>query len=123
MNCVPGMVTKFAFTPSMTTEEIEKPEMVEKVSNINKIRNKKSAQNVCWKEKRLLDHIHLTFLLCNKICGASHYNMQMKIVVDTPRLQKWLKKSKPLSLLLKLQLKNPTAKKVLQLEKILLLLK
>jgi cytochrome c oxidase subunit 2 len=23
-------------------------------------------------------------LLCNKICGASHYNMQMKIIVDTP---------------------------------------
>jgi cytochrome c oxidase subunit 2 len=23
-------------------------------------------------------------LLCNKICGKSHYNMQMKIVVDTP---------------------------------------
>ena len=23
------------------------------------------------------------FLLCNKICGTSHYNMQMKIVVET----------------------------------------
>ena len=30
-------------------------------------------------------------LLCNKICGASHYNMQMKIVVDTPEdFKKWL---------------------------------
>ena len=30
-------------------------------------------------------------LLCNKICGASHYNMQMKIVVDTPQEYKaWL---------------------------------
>jgi cytochrome c oxidase subunit 2 len=30
-------------------------------------------------------------LLCNKICGASHYNMQMKIVVDTPEeYKKWL---------------------------------
>jgi cytochrome c oxidase subunit 2 len=23
-------------------------------------------------------------LLCNKICGASHYNIQMKVIVDTP---------------------------------------
>ena len=31
-------------------------------------------------------------LLCNKICGASHYNMQMKIVVDSPEdYKKWLK--------------------------------
>jgi cytochrome c oxidase subunit 2 len=22
-------------------------------------------------------------LLCNKICGANHYNMQMKIIVET----------------------------------------
>jgi cytochrome c oxidase subunit 2 len=30
-------------------------------------------------------------LLCNKICGASHYNMQMKIVVDSPEdYKKWL---------------------------------
>jgi cytochrome c oxidase subunit 2 len=27
----------------------------------------------------------------NKICGASHYNMQMKIIVDTPEdYKKWL---------------------------------
>jgi cytochrome c oxidase subunit 2 len=33
-------------------------------------------------------------LLCNKICGASHYNMQMKIVVDTPEDYKiWLKEN------------------------------
>ena len=30
-------------------------------------------------------------LLCNKICGASHYNMQMKIVVEEERdFNKWL---------------------------------
>ena len=30
-------------------------------------------------------------LLCNKICGSSHYNMQMKIVVDSPEDYKaWL---------------------------------
>ena len=33
----------------------------------------------------------VNILLCNKICGASHYNMQMKIVVDTPEEYKaWL---------------------------------
>jgi cytochrome c oxidase subunit 2 len=31
-------------------------------------------------------------LLCNKICGASHYNMQMKIIVDTRRLQSMVKR-------------------------------
>ncbi|MFN7332171.1 MAG: cytochrome c oxidase subunit II, partial [Flavobacterium sp.] len=31
-------------------------------------------------------------ILCNKICGSSHYNMQMKVVVDEPQdYQKWLK--------------------------------
>jgi len=30
-------------------------------------------------------------LLCNKICGAAHYNMQMDIVVDTPEdYEKWI---------------------------------
>jgi len=30
-------------------------------------------------------------LLCNKICGASHYNMQMKIVVETPEeFEEWM---------------------------------
>ena len=34
-------------------------------------------------------------LLCNKICGASHYNMQMKIVVDSPEDFKNGLKDKP----------------------------
>ena len=30
-------------------------------------------------------------LLCNKICGKSHYNMQMKIIVETEEeYQAWL---------------------------------
>jgi cytochrome c oxidase subunit 2 len=37
-------------------------------------------------------------LLCNKICGASHYNMQMKIIVDTPEDYKiWLKEQTKLA--------------------------
>jgi cytochrome c oxidase subunit 2 len=92
MNCVPGMVTQFAFTPSITTAEMrETPEMIEKVANINKIREENSKALVA-EGKTALDPYTFDFLLlCNKICGASHYNMQMKIVVDTPEdYKKWL---------------------------------
>jgi cytochrome c oxidase subunit 2 len=67
--------------------------MVTKVANINAIRTKKSAELVA-KGETALDPYEFDFLLlCNKICGASHYNMQMKIVVDTPEdYAKWLKK-------------------------------
>jgi cytochrome c oxidase subunit 2 len=93
MNCVPGMVTEFAFTPTYTTDEYrELPYMVAKVANINAIRTKKSIELVA-KGEAALDPYEFDFLLlCNKICGASHYNMQMKIVVDTPEdYSKWLK--------------------------------
>ena len=92
MNCVPGMVTEFAFEPIYTTAEYrELPYMIEKVANINAIRTKKSIDLVA-KGETALDPYEFDFLLlCNKICGASHYNMQMKIVVDTPEdYKKWL---------------------------------
>ncbi|MFM9988966.1 cytochrome c oxidase subunit II [Flavobacterium sp.] len=93
MNCVPGMVTQFAFRPIMTTDEMRQTEhMIEKVDNINKIRSKKSAELVANGESPLDPYTFDYLLLCNKICGASHYNMQMKIVVDTPEeFQNWLK--------------------------------
>ena len=92
MNCVPGMVTQFAFTPIYTTDEYrELPYMVEKVANINQIRAKKSIELVAKGEVGLDPYSFDYLLLCNKICGASHYNMQMKIVVDTPEdYKKWL---------------------------------
>ena len=93
MNCVPGMVTEFAFEPIYTTEEYrELPYMIEKVANINAIRAKKSIDLVAKGEPALDPYEFDFLLLCNKICGASHYNMQMKIVVDTPEdYAKWLK--------------------------------
>ena len=93
MNCVPGMVTQFAFEPIYTTAQYrELPFMVEKVANINAIRAKKSAELVAKGEPALDPYTFDYLLLCNKICGASHYNMQMKIVVDTPEDYKaWLK--------------------------------
>ncbi|WP_445452991.1 cytochrome c oxidase subunit II [Flavobacterium sp. 25HG05S-40] len=95
MNCVPGMVTQFSFIPSVTTAEMrDKPAMVEKVANINNIRAKKSAALVAKGEAALDPYTFDFLLLCNKICGSSHYNMQMKIVVDTPEeYQAWLKEN------------------------------
>ncbi|MCF8322011.1 MAG: cytochrome c oxidase subunit II [Flavobacterium sp.] len=92
MNCVPGMVTEFAFTPIYTTDEYrELPYMIEKVANINKIRSDKSIDLVAKGEAALDPYTFDFLLLCNKICGASHYNMQMKVVVDTPEdYKKWL---------------------------------
>jgi len=92
MNCVPGMVTQFAFTPNKTTEEMRQtPEIVEKVSRINELRAKKSVE-LTKKGETALDPYTFDFLLlCNKICGASHYNMQMKIVVESEAdYKKWL---------------------------------
>ena len=92
MNCVPGMVTEFAYKPIYTTEEYrELPYMIEKVANINRIRDKKSIELLANGETALDPYAFDFLLLCNKICGASHYNMQMKIVVDTPaEYKKWL---------------------------------
>jgi cytochrome c oxidase subunit 2 len=92
MNCVPGMVTEFAFVPVYTTTEYrELPYMVEKVANINALRSKKSIELVAKGQTALDPYTFDYLLLCNKICGASHYNMQMKVIVDTPEdYKKWL---------------------------------
>jgi cytochrome c oxidase subunit 2 len=92
MNCVPGMVTQFAFVPTITTDEMRNsPDIIAKVANINKIREAKSKLLVADGKPALDPYTFDYLLLCNKICGASHYNMQMKIVVDTPAdYQKWL---------------------------------
>ena len=92
MNCVPGMVTEFAFIPTYTTAEYrELPFMIEKVANINKLRAEKSVELVGKGGTALDPYTFDYLLLCNKICGASHYNMQMKVVVDTPEdYKKWL---------------------------------
>jgi cytochrome c oxidase subunit 2 len=92
MNCVPGMITQFSFTPSVTTADMRNDEaIIAKVDKINKIRTKNSAKIVAEGGVALDPYTFDYLLLCNKICGASHYNMQMKIVVDTPEEYKaWL---------------------------------
>ncbi|HEX9979913.1 MAG TPA: cytochrome c oxidase subunit II [Flavobacterium sp.] len=92
MNVVPGMVTQFAFEPIYTTAEFrEFPQIIEKVNDINSIRQKRSAALAAKGEPGLDPYQFDFFVACNKICGASHYNMQMKVVVDTPEdFKKWL---------------------------------
>lgn len=54
MNTVPGQTTRFNFTPNVTTDEMRKRMNNEKFNFI---------------------------LMCNKICGGSHYKMKLLVVV------------------------------------------
>jgi cytochrome c oxidase subunit 2 len=56
MNCVPGMTTQFHMVPKTTTKEMREITGNEEFNYL---------------------------LLCNKICGAAHYNMQMDIIVES----------------------------------------
>lgn len=96
MNCVPGMITQFGFTPTVTTFDMrETPEMLDKVQNINEIRIEKSKALVAKGEEGLERYEFDYLLLCNKICGKSHYNMQMKIIVETQEeYDAWMKTQK-----------------------------
>jgi cytochrome c oxidase subunit 2 len=93
------MVTQFSFKPIYTTAEMRNMDhIVRKVDEINKIREEKS-KDIIAKGGTVLDPYTFDYLLlCNKICGASHYNMQMKIVIDSPEdYQKWIKEQTLLS--------------------------
>jgi len=92
MNCVPGMVTQFSFTPTVTTEEMRlNPDVVDKVKRTNAIRAQRAAEGDPNSDPWEFDYV----LLCNKICGKSHYNMQMKIIVETEEeFNKWLAEQK-----------------------------
>jgi len=80
MNAVPGMITQFSFTPIITTAEMrQKPEIIDKVKRTNEIRKERAAKGESNPDPWEFDYI----LLCNKICGKSHYNMQMKIIVES----------------------------------------
>ncbi len=86
MNCVPGTKTHFSFTPTVTTAEMrQEAHVIEKVKNINEIRAAKGEDPYEY------DYL----LLCNKICGSAHYNMQMKVVVETQEeYDKWMSEQK-----------------------------
>ena len=86
MNCVPGMITTFKFIPTKTTAQMRKdPYTLKMMDGINKQRAKFNEEPVDF------DYL----LLCNKICGASHYNMQMNVVVDSEEdYNAWIAKQK-----------------------------
>jgi cytochrome c oxidase subunit 2 len=68
MNCVPGMTTQFHMVPKTTTAEMR---TITGNDEFNYI------------------------LLCNKICGGAHYNMQMDIIVESEEdYQVWLAEQK-----------------------------
>lgn len=64
MNAVPGMTTRIHMKPTISTD------------SMRMVMNNPAFDFV---------------LLCNKICGASHYNMQMPLIVESPAAYKtWL---------------------------------
>jgi cytochrome c oxidase subunit 2 len=99
MNVVPGMITQFGFTPTVTSEDIQESEfMIKKVRKINEIRRENSKDLVAKGEEPLDSYEFEYYLLCNKICGKSHYNMQMKIVVESEEdFNAWMAEQKTLS--------------------------
>jgi len=69
MNSIPGDVTRFVMKPTITTSEMRL-----KLNNPD------------------FNYV----LMCNKVCGAAHYNMQMDVIVDSPEdYKKWLDEQKP----------------------------
>ena len=69
MNAVPGMITEFSFTPTVTTAEMRlNPEVVSKVNRINKIRYDNSQELIAKGEEALEPYQFDYLLLCAKIC-------------------------------------------------------
>ena len=99
MNCVPGMITEFSFTPTITTADMRmNADVVDKVNRINKIRYENSQELIAKGEESLEPYQFDYLLLCAKICGASHYNMQMKIIVESEKdFNKWINNQKTFS--------------------------
>ena len=84
MNGVPGMITQFAYTPNITTKDMRLEEdVIAKVKHINEIRTAKNIELIAKGEEALEMYDFEFLLLCNKICGSNHFNMQMNIIVET----------------------------------------
>tara|TARA_Y100000766_G_scaffold116550_1_gene100227 strand:- start:16744 stop:18129 length:1386 start_codon:yes stop_codon:yes gene_type:complete len=80
MNTVPGMKTYFTFEPKETNQEF-----FDKAASEGKVYmhiTRDDEKNILAQEERLGSTGYV--LICNKICGASHYNMKMFIDVVEP---------------------------------------
>lgn len=87
MNCVPGLITSFTFTPKYTTKEFASlPEVQAHYKEINEIH-----AEMLTSLGEEVENVDFNFLLiCNKICGAGHHNMKRNIiVVDEGEYEKW----------------------------------
>jgi cytochrome c oxidase subunit 2 len=81
MNVVPGMMTSFTFTPTKTTKQMQ---------------------------EELKNPEFQFYLFCAKICGSAHYNMKIKIVVESEaEYNAWIEKQK--RVVEPLQPESPTA--------------
>jgi cytochrome c oxidase subunit II len=87
MNVVPGMTTMLHFTPTITTADMRlKPEVIKQWNDINRLRKERGEK------PEEFNYV----LVCNKICGNSHYMMQMPIIVETQaEYDAWMKSKKP----------------------------
>ena len=88
INAVPGMETSFALTPTITTEEMRAdPKVIKHWENINVIHNERKRR--IGEEEEKVDFNYI--LLCNKICGAGHSNMQLNVIVETQeQFNQWI---------------------------------
>jgi cytochrome c oxidase subunit 2 len=72
------------------------------VKRINHIRRENSITLTAKGDEALEPYEFDYMLLCNKICGSNHYNMQMKIIVETPEeYDAWMAEQAPLAEALK----------------------
>lgn len=67
INCVPGMITSYHLKPIISTDSMR---------------------------IKLKDPNFDYYLICNKVCGANHFNMKMIIKVDEPPTADQIKKGK-----------------------------
>ncbi|GIV33557.1 MAG: cytochrome c oxidase subunit II [Chitinophagales bacterium] len=70
MDCVPGIPTRFWFTPTQTSVE---------------------------KQNELNDPQFTYILACAELCGSAHWNMRRNVIVETPEgFQSWFNQQQPL---------------------------
>jgi cytochrome c oxidase subunit 2 len=87
MNAVPGMKTYFSFEPKETSTEFNQKAIEEGRVYMKRVKDEEG--NVISAEETLGSTGFI--LYCNKICGASHYNMKVYIeVVEEEEFEDWL---------------------------------
>ena len=92
MNCVPGMKTNFTFTPIETSEEFQAKTIKEGKVYLEVIRDENTGDVISSVEKLGSTGY---ILLCNKVCGSSHFNMKVFIdVVEQDEFDSWIASQK-----------------------------